>query len=55
MRFCKPDGTVERARAGAAADGHDGLDAGVAGSRQHGVAIAIKLRSFEVCVGIDVH
>ncbi len=35
------------------ADGEDGGDAGVARALKHGVAIFIKLRIFEVRVGVD--
>lgn len=47
------DSYIETIGRRAASDGEDFLDAGVACARQHGVAVSVKLRKFQMRVRID--
>ncbi len=51
--FGERNGDVEAIGGGAAADGEDILDAGVAGASEHGVAVGVELGKFEMGVRID--
>src|SRR5208282_1501246 len=47
------DSAVERARAGSAANGENGLNPCILGALQHGRAVVVELLHLEMCVGID--
>ena len=51
--FAERNGDVETIGGGAAADGEDGLHAGVAGACEHFVAVGVELGEFEMGVGVD--
>src|SRR5581483_1384785 len=52
---CKFNGTVERTRAVARANGKKICEARFAGASDHMVAIGVKARTFKMAVGVDEH